>query len=124
MKKLVKIINFVFSLSLLVSLNFSFIRPAYGDVLSKRLEDITAAQNQGDLISAVLGVAVPVAIMALVGLSAYAGFLMLTSQGNPEKLAEAKEVISNALTGFGLIALSVALLLVIQSVLKIPGVNP
>lgn len=124
MKRIAKFVNMIPALLSLVVIPFSYLSPVYADVLSDRLGDVTSSTNESDLISSILGVAIPVAIMALVGLSAYAGFLMLTSQGNPEKLSEAREVISNALTGFGLIVLSIALLLIIQSVLNIPGVNP
>ncbi len=124
MKKFLKIfIATSFTISFLM-INFSYLPSAKADVLSDRLGDIQKATNEKDLISSILQVAVPVAIMALVGLSAYAGFLMITSQGNPEKINEAREIITNALMGFGLIVLSVAILLIIQSVLKLPGITP
>lgn len=118
-----KVTGSVFMISIL-SAPLIYPNMAHADVLSDRLGDITRAQDEGSLISALVGLAIPVAVMALVGLSAYAGFLMITSQGNPEKLSEAREVITNALMGFGLIALSVAILLIIQSIVNLPGVNP
>lgn len=102
---------------------FSNVSVTYADVLSDRISDVTASTNETTFVQSIVRLSIPIAILSLVGLSAYAGFLMLTSQGNPEKLAEAKEVFTNAVLGFGLIALSVAILVIIQSVLKLPGVT-
>lgn len=52
----------------------------------------------------------------------YGVFLILTSGGNPEKIAEGKEIIISALSGLFLIIFSVFLLRVIgYDILKIPG---
>jgi hypothetical protein len=49
----------------------------------------------------------------------YGGFLMTTSQGNPEKLNEAKEVITNALIGFVVIVSAGAILIVANNILNL-----
>jgi len=52
----------------------------------------------------------------------YGAFLILTSGGNPEKIAEGKEIIISALSGLFLIIFSVFLLRVIgYDILKLPG---
>jgi cell division protein FtsX len=43
--------------------------------------------------------------------------MMMTSQGNPDKLQEAKQVITNAIIGFVVILLCVAILLLISNTL-------
>ncbi|WKZ30700.1 MAG: hypothetical protein QY318_02530 [Candidatus Dojkabacteria bacterium] len=103
---------------------FLFAGRIYADALSDRIDDVTDSRNEDDLVSSILRLAVPLAITALVALFVFAGYQMLTSQGNPDKLNEARETITNAVLGFLLIALSVAILVLIQNVLQIPGVNP
>lgn len=113
----------------LVSLTISYLAvfllsvPVYADVLSDRIGEVSAASDETTLVSAILRLALPIAGFALIGLLMYAGFMMLTSQGNPEKLSEAREIVTNAVLGFALIGLSVAVLLLIQNVLQIPGIN-
>ena len=97
-----------------------FSQPVYADVLSDRIGELEEADDETDLINGIIRIALPVGVLALVGLSVYAGYLMITSQGNPEKLNEAREVITNAIIGFALIALSVSILLLIQNVLDLP----
>src|SRR5690554_6255666 len=47
-------------------------------------------------VSIILDFAIPAATLAAVGIMIYAGYTMVTSQGNPEKLNEAREAITNA----------------------------
>lgn len=107
-----------------VSLSFQSAPVVYADALSDRLTDVTSSTDETSFIQSVVRLSVPVAVFALVGISVYSGYIMLTSQGNPEKLNEARDVITNGVIGFALIALSVAILLLIQNVLKLPGVTP
>jgi hypothetical protein len=72
-----------------------------------------------DFISQIIKIALPLAVLALLLLMGYGGFLMISSQGNPEKLGEAKEVISNALIGFAVIVCAGAFLIVINNVLNL-----
>jgi hypothetical protein len=52
----------------------------------------------------------------------YGAFLILTSAGNPEKVEEAKQIITSALSGILLIIFSIFLLRIIGiDILKIPG---
>lgn len=97
---------------------------AFADTLSDRINDVTASQDETSFVNAILGLSVPVAVLCLLGLGIYSGYTLLTSQGNPEKINEAREAITNAVLGFALIGLSVAVLLLIQDVLQIPGVTP
>jgi hypothetical protein len=72
-----------------------------------------------DFIGILIKIAMPVAILCLLLLMGYGAFLMTTSQGNPEKLNEAKEVITNALIGFAVIVSSGAILIAANSILNL-----
>lgn len=105
-------------------ISLSTLNTIYADTLSDRIEDVKTSETETDLVNSILRLSIPVATLSLFGLGVYAAYLMMTSQGNPEKLGEAREVVTNAVLGFAMIGLSVAILLLIQDVLKIPGVNP
>ena len=104
------------------------VTPVHADALSNAISgEITNVSNANDLqglVNALVQLSIPIGVLAAIALFSYAGFLMISSKGNPEKLAEAKEVVTNAIIGFALIALSVAILLLIRNTLNIPGVNP
>lgn len=69
-------------------------------------EQLKNAQTVGDYITAlypwVLGVCVSLATLIVI----YAGYLYVTSQGNPESTKTAKELIIGALLGLALIILA------------------
>ncbi|MBI2356726.1 hypothetical protein HYV12_01605 [Candidatus Dojkabacteria bacterium] len=102
--------------------------PAYADALSNAISgnvtDVVNSQDIPSLVNALVQLSIPVGVLSAIGLFAYAGYNMITSQGDPEKLQEAREVVTNAVIGFALIALSVAILLLIKNTLNIPGINP
>lgn len=97
---------------------------ALGEIVSSQISQVSNQQDLTGLVNSLVQLAVPLGVLAAVGLMAYAGYVMITSQGNPEKLGDAREIATNAIIGFALIALSVAILLLIQNTLNIPGVNP
>lgn len=117
MKWVIVAIQALFLISLFSFAVLQFTQPVYADVLSERIGELEKADDETDLINGIIGIALPVGVLALIGLSIYAGYIMITSQGNPEKLNEAREVITNAIIGFALIALSVSILLLLQNVL-------
>lgn len=97
---------------------------AYADILSDRLNAVGSSTNEVDLVNNIISLAIPIGAFSLIGLMVSAGYIMLTSEGNPEKIAEARAIIVNALIGFGLVGLAVAILLLINNVLQLPGINP
>jgi hypothetical protein len=101
-----------------------FSAPVYADRLGDAItaEVVTASQATGveGLVNSIIRIAIPLGVLSAIGLLTYAAFMMITSQGNPEKLAEAKDVVTNALIGFAMIALSVSILLMIQNSLNLP----
>lgn len=92
----------------------------FADVLGDRVKDLEASTNETELIQNFYDLAIPAAVFTLVALLAYGGFKFITSQGNPEQLADAKEVLMNAILGFSLIVLSIALMALLQNVLNLP----
>ena len=93
-----------------------------GETLEGRLGDlegsgIDSLGGEGGLISAIANIAVPVAVLSLIVLVVYAGYLLISSQGNPDKLKEGKEVLTNAIIGFLVVLLSVVILLLISNTL-------
>jgi ABC-type uncharacterized transport system permease subunit len=119
MKLITKVLNqAVWSiLSLILPLSLPAI--AFADVIGDRLNQLENATDETTFTQYIYELAIPLSVASLVGLFVYAAFLMITSQGNPEKLAEAKETIVNAVLGFAMVALSVALLVLLGSTLNI-----
>jgi protein-S-isoprenylcysteine O-methyltransferase Ste14 len=89
-----------------------------GTTLDKQLETV---QGQGvtdtKLVTAIINIATPIAGIAVVLLLIYGGFLLMTSKGDPDKLQEGKQIITNAIIGFVVILLCVAILLLISNTL-------
>ncbi len=71
------------------------------------------------LVEKIVQITMPVAVLAILILFSYAGILMVTSQGNPEKLKQAREVVVNAVLGFIMIALAASILSIITSTLSL-----
>jgi hypothetical protein len=105
-----------------------FVNRVYAGSLGKELEDnlkkleefeseeegIGALIGEEGFISAIVNIAVPAAILCLIVLVVYAGYMLISSQGNPDKLKEGKEVLTNAIIGFFVIVLSTVILLLIS----------
>lgn len=86
-----------------------------GDQLNK-IEDGTVA-DESDLVQTIVSIAVPLGVISVVILVVYAGYLLTSSQGNPDKLKEGKDIITNAIIGFVVVLLSVAILILISNTL-------
>ena len=65
----------------------------------------------------IVKIAVPLGVISVVLLVVYAGYLLMSSQGNPDKLKEGKDIITNAIIGFVVVLLSVAILILISNTL-------
>lgn len=99
---------------------FFSVERVFADVLSDRLDDIGDATNESDFAQKVLDFAVPTGILSLFALLFKGAYDLMTSQGNPDKLNEAREGITNAIVGFGLVVMSVAILLLIRDIFSLP----
>lgn len=100
-----------------------FVSKAHAASLGEALsQGLSRLENQGvsderQFIDAVIDVAVPLAVICVVVLVIYSGYLLMSSQGNPDKLREGKDILTNAIIGFLVILLSVAILLLISNTL-------
>jgi hypothetical protein len=97
---------------------------ALGDRISEGIKNVSSSSDLTGLVNSLVALAIPLGVLAAVGWLIYAGYMMITSEGNPDKITEARDVVTNAIIGFALIALSVAILLLIRNTLNIPTVNP
>ena len=86
-----------------------------GDQLNK-IEDGTVT-DESDLVQTIVSIAVPLGVISVVILVVYAGYLLTSSQGNPDKLKEGRDIITNAIIGFVVVLLSVAILILISNTL-------
>lgn len=68
------------------------------------------------LMETFINIALPLSVLAAALLMAFAAYKMITSQGNPDKLKDAREQIGNAVTGLIFILVSSALLLLIGNI--------
>ncbi|MBU1120176.1 pilin [Patescibacteria group bacterium] len=103
------------------TINNLVVHKAYASLGSTLNEELVKVQASGatdqTVVQMVINIATPVAVIAVVLLLVYGGFLMMTSKGDPDKLQEAKQVITNAIIGFVVILLCVAILLLISNTL-------
>lgn len=92
--------------------------------LSDILSDKVGALNSGfntkeDFVWKIVDLAVPLGIACAVLLLGYGGYLLISSQGNPDKLQDARSVITNAIIGLLVVLLCVAILLLVSRSLEL-----
>jgi hypothetical protein len=110
-------------MDLILKIHNLFVNKVYaqnlGEEIEGRLGDLDGTQidDMESFIGAVVDIAVPIAVLCLVVLVVYAGYMLISSQGNPDKLKEGKEVLTNAIIGFFVVILSVVILLILTDVL-------
>ena len=90
-----------------------------GSTLSGKLEALegATASNSEGLVTIVKNIAIPLSVICVVLLLIYGGYMLMSSKGDPDKLQEAKQVITNAIIGFVVILLCVAILILISNTL-------
>lgn len=90
-----------------------------GSTLSDKLQSLEDASvsNQDGLVTIVKNIAIPLSVICVVLLLIYGGYMLMSSKGDPDKLQEAKQVITNAIIGFVVILLCVAILILISNTL-------
>jgi hypothetical protein len=85
--------------------------------LIRGIEDSRPGETDVEtLMETFINIALPLSILAAGLLMAFAAYKMITSQGNPDKLKDAREQIGNAITGLVFILVSAALLLLIGNI--------
>jgi len=95
----------------------------YASSLSEILNDLQNQTEEGNgvgaFMEAIINFAIPLSAVSVFVLLSFAAYKLMTSQGNPDKLKDAKEQISNAIIGFIFIILSVAILALLSNILNI-----
>lgn len=83
------------------------------------LNDAAQADSVGGFMDSVISIAIPLAGISVFVLLAFAAYNLMTSRGDPDKLREGKEVITNAIVGFLFVLMSVAILLLLSNLFGI-----
>lgn len=88
-----------------------------GSDLSAKLEALETASATSDrgFVEIIRDIAIPLSVISVVLLLIYGGYMLMSSKGDPDKLQEAKQVITNAIIGFVVILLCVAILVLISN---------
>lgn len=82
------------------------------------LEPDSGTSFSGFVLKWAIGIGGGIAFLLIV----YAGFMIMTSQGNPERLKAGQELLTSAISGVVLLILSVFILNVIGvKILQVPG---
>ena len=100
-----------------------FIQKAYAQRLQDGVGDLVdnpeSINTETDLVDKIVGAALPIAIIAALILLSYGGYLMVSSKGNPDKLQEAKSLITNAIIGLLVVLMSVGILVLLSDTLDL-----
>ncbi|MGI6443691.1 MAG: hypothetical protein ACOX06_01655 [Candidatus Dojkabacteria bacterium] len=108
---------------ILDKINLFFVQKVYAQRLEDNVkllvDDVGSIDSEETLVQRIVAVAMPVAIIAALILLSYGGYMMVSSQGNPEKLQEAKSVITNAIIGLLVVLMSVGILLLLSDTLDL-----
>ena len=107
-------------------INNPFLQKVYAssltEVLTTELDENSSlfqSQSVEGIVNSLINIALPLAGFCAIVLFVIAGYQMITSQGNPDKLKEAKDMITNAVIGLVFILLSVSILVLISSVFNL-----
>jgi len=84
-----------------------------GELISGIEKSNPGETNVESIMQDIIDIALPLSVLAAALLMDFAAYKMITSQGNPDKLKDAREQIGNAITGLVFILVSAALLLLI-----------
>lgn len=94
----------------------------YANSLSDALSgisDVSDSTDVGSFMDSIISFAVPLAVFSVFILLALAAYQLMTSKGDPDKLKQGKEVITNAIIGFLFVLMSVAILLLLSNLFGI-----
>lgn len=105
-------------MNLILKINGFLVQRAYaqslGETLNENLKPPSGNEGLDDVVDRIVSISIPVAVTAAFLLLSYGGYLMISSQGNPDKLQEAKSLITNAVIGLLVVVLSIVILLIIS----------
>ncbi|MDD4561215.1 MAG: hypothetical protein PHI80_02160 [Candidatus Dojkabacteria bacterium] len=102
-----------------------------GEELSTQLESLgeeggaIKPESIGEewIVEKLVQIAAPLAVISVIVLVVYAAYLLMSSQGNPDKVKEGKEILTNAIIGFLVVLLSVVILIILSGSLGLDVYN-
>lgn len=95
-------------------------RQGHYDTLSEKVSSLNEGfTSKEDFVQKIVDLAVPLRLRVLLFYWGYGGYLLISSQGSPDKLQEARSVITNAIIGLLVVLLCVAILLLISRSLQL-----
>mgnify|MGYP001212155068 CR=1 FL=1 len=104
-------------------INLFFIQKVYAQRLQDGVGDLIdnpeGIKTEEDLVDKIVGAALPIAVIAAFILLSYGGYLLVSSQGNPDKLQEAKSLITNAIIGLLVVLMSIGILVLLSDTLDL-----
>lgn len=103
-------------MGIIEKLNTMLVNRAFAASLGSQINsnvEFEKVNDQYDLVEKIIAISVPLGVACAVILLVYGGYVMMSSQGNPDKLQEARSVVTNAVIGLLVILLSVSILLII-----------
>lgn len=83
------------------------------------LTNISRYDSLEEVLIAVFSLLQPVVAIAFIAMVLYGGWTYLTSQGEPEKIARAKQIIVSAIVGFVIIVIAPRLVELIAGILGV-----
>ena len=104
-------------MDIFLRINNFLVQKVYASSLGDTLDSELEVQPDTDIDALggkIVKISVPVAVIAAFILLSYGGYLLISSQGNPEKLQEARSLITNAIIGLLVVVLSIVILLIIS----------
>jgi putative flippase GtrA len=109
-------------------LNSWIANPVHAQSLRDRFDDVftdtngTGSGNEvfAEFVKNIYAFALPLAITISILLLVFGAFKLITSAGDPDKLSEAKEIITNAIMGVIMIGIGIAVLLIIAQQIGVP----
>lgn len=113
-------------MDILSEVNKLIATPVYADSLGARLDQAQNLIQTGgggslqNMVNEILTIVIPVGVIAAMILLGVAGYTMITSQGNPDKINEAREIVTNAIIGLVIILMAVSILWLIKNSLNLP----
>ncbi len=76
-------------------------------------------KNVGELINRISGLVIPLSVVGFIFSIIYAGFIRMTSAGNPDKEAKSMKVAISAAIGFAIMALAPIIVRVVVNLLGV-----
>ncbi|HKM20159.1 MAG TPA: hypothetical protein VJY47_02990 [Candidatus Dojkabacteria bacterium] len=116
-------------MNIIDKINGFLITKVYAQSLGDRFDDVVRPVGEvdsndpvGPYVGKIVKIAAPIAVISCFILLVYGGYLLSASSGNPDKIQEAKSIMTNAVIGLLVVLLSVVILLIISNTMESGGI--